>query len=69
MDSRSATLRVNGMTCGHCVAAVSAAASSIPNVDRVEVDLDSGTVKVAGEDIDPSAVQAAIAEAGYETVP
>lgn len=58
-------LKVFGMTCGHCVSAVSRAVRAVPGAGDVAVDLDRGEVTVQG-DPDPSAVRAAIAEEGYE---
>ena len=40
---------VTGMTCGHCVVAVSEEVSAIPGVTDVTVDLDSGSLKVVSE--------------------
>jgi copper ion binding protein len=56
---------VQGMTCEHCVASVAEEVGEVPGVDRVDVDLGSGRVTVAGEGVDPAAVRAAVAEAGY----
>ena len=58
-------VHVTGMTCGHCVAAVSRAVKAIPGVENVSVDLASGQVVVAGS-VDKAAIQEAIAEEGYE---
>ena len=58
-------LKVSGMTCGHCVAAVSRAVRAVPGAEDVAVDLDRGEVTVKG-DPDPRAVRDAIAEEGYE---
>jgi copper chaperone CopZ len=41
-------LTVSGMTCGACVKHVEKAINSIAGVQKVEVDLASGTVKVEG---------------------
>ena len=57
--------KVSGMTCGHCVAAVSRAVRAVPGTGDVSVSLDRGEVTVQG-DPDPGAVRAAIAEEGYE---
>ena len=60
---------VEGMTCGHCVAAVTAEVSAIPGVTDVDVDLASGRVTVhADTDPDTTAVAAAVDEAGYTLV-
>ena len=57
-------LKVSGMTCGHCVSAVSRAVRAVPGTEDVAVDLDRGEVAVRGNP-DPGAVRAAIAEEGY----
>ena len=58
---------VIGMTCAHCVAAVTAEVGKIDHVTGVEVDLATGVVTVhADEQIDPHAFAAAVDEAGYE---
>ena len=59
------TYTVEGMTCGHCVSAVTAEVSAVPGVTGVQVDLDTRQVTVAGEAFDDAAVAAAIDEAGY----
>lgn len=58
-------LSVPGMTCSHCVRAVSAAVSDVPDVQSVHVDLASKTVHVTGA-ADEEAVRAAVVEAGYD---
>lgn len=56
--------RVEGMTCGHCVASVTNEIASVAGVADVAVDLAAGTVTVSG-DVSDDAVAAAVAEAGY----
>jgi copper chaperone len=64
-----ATYTVSGMTCAHCVSAVTAEVSGIPGVEHVDVDLASGTVTVASDaPLEGAAVAAAVTEAGYELV-
>ena len=58
-------LKVSGMTCGHCVSAVSRAVKAVPGAEEVEVDLRGGTVRVGGTP-DPGAVRDAISAEGYE---
>ena len=58
-------LKVSGMTCGHCVSAVSRAVRAVPGTEDVAVDLGRGEVTVKG-DPDSGAVRAAIAEEGYQ---
>jgi copper chaperone len=58
-------LRVPGITCGHCVSAITTSVSRVPGVDAVDVDLASKTVHVAGS-APLDSVRAAIDDAGYE---
>ncbi|MEO7369917.1 MAG: cation transporter [Ilumatobacteraceae bacterium] len=61
------TFTVSGMTCGHCVAAVTEEVSKLDNVTSVEVDLAGGAVTVESNGpVDPVAFAAAVDEAGYE---
>lgn len=59
--------QVKGMTCGHCVKAVTGAITEADAAAKVSVDLEKGRV-----DVDSSApsetLAAAITEAGYEVV-
>ena len=61
----SLVLEVQGMSCAHCVAAITSAVSALPGVADVHVDLASGAVRVDG-DPDRAAVTAAIEDAGYD---
>ena len=62
----TASFTVVGMTCGHCVSAVTEEVSALPGVTAVDVDLASGGLTVTGEaPVDESAVRAAVEEAGY----
>lgn len=61
--------QIKGMTCGHCVNAVSTEVGTIPDVTEVTVDLTSGEVTVIStEPVDPQQLRAAVDEAGYELV-
>lgn len=65
----SATYRVTGMTCDHCVRAVTEEVSKLAGVTDVAVDLSSGTVTVSSDNpLDEAAVKAAVDEAGYELI-
>lgn len=64
------TINVSGMTCGHCVSAVTMELSLIPTVTEVDVDLESGQVTVTSDaPLEPALLATAIDEAGYELVP
>jgi copper chaperone len=63
----TATYTVVGMTCGHCVTAVTEEVSAVPGVTAVDVDLATGGLTVSSTDpVDDGAVRAAVEEAGYE---
>ena len=65
----TATYRVTGMTCDHCVRAVTEEFGRLPGVTDVDVDLTSGTVTVSSDaPLDHDTVRAAVDEAGYELV-
>ena len=62
------TYTVEGMSCQHCVNAITSEVTSVAGVSAVTVDLAAGTVTVAGNGADDGAVRAAIGEAGYAVV-
>ena len=65
--SSTATYTVSGMTCSHCVNAVTEEVAALPGVTDVEVDLATGQVTITSDrPVDPAAVAAAVDEAGYE---
>jgi copper chaperone len=64
------TYSVNGMTCGHCSAAVTEELSKLTGVQQVSIDLNAGgtsAVHVTSEaGLDEATVREAVDEAGYE---
>lgn len=67
--SVTSTYTVTGMTCAHCVQAVSSEISEIPGVAGVQIDLASGVVTVTSAGpLDEESVRTAVDEAGYEFV-
>jgi copper chaperone CopZ len=65
--SVTSTYTVTGMTCAHCVQAVTSEISGLPGVDDVQVDLASGAVTVtSAAPLSAGDVRAAVDEAGYE---
>lgn len=65
----TATYTIKGMTCGHCVNAVTGELSGLAGVSDVQVDLESGVATVTSDrPLDRAAVLAAVDEAGYEVV-
>jgi copper ion binding protein len=65
-DDNTRTYSVTGMTCAHCVAAVSEEVGAVAGVRSVEVDLASGRMLVHGDGVSDTDVRAAVAEAGYD---
>ncbi|MCX6418139.1 MAG: cation transporter [Actinobacteria bacterium] len=62
----TSTYTVTGMTCDHCVSAVTQELSDITGVTKVSIDLASGQVTVESDAaVDQAAVAAAVDEAGY----
>ncbi|WP_031405692.1 heavy-metal-associated domain-containing protein [Thiomonas sp. FB-Cd] len=61
---QTTTLGISGMTCQHCVAAVTKALQAVPGVQSAQVDLAQGKASVDGS----APVQLlidAVAKAGY----
>jgi copper chaperone CopZ len=63
----TSTYTVSGMTCGHCVGAVTSELSALDGVEDVQVDLATGAVTVtSAAPLADESVRAAVDEAGYE---
>jgi len=64
--SEKITLKIEGMSCQHCVNAVSNALSSLPGVKKVKVDLKKGEAKIEHEpDVNLQDMKSAVIEAGF----
>lgn len=61
-------LKVEGMTCHHCVMAVTKALESVDGVRSAKVDLEAGRAEVDGV-ADLQAMIAAVQEEGYQASP
>lgn len=60
------TYTVVGMTCDHCVSAVSTEVGALPGVNDVDVDLATGQVTVTAEEpVTEQQIRSAVEEAGY----
>ena len=62
------TLNVTGMTCQHCVAAVTKALKGVPGVESAEVSLEQKRAVVTGN-ADTQAMIEAIKDEGYGAEP
>ena len=58
-------LEIKGMSCGHCVGAVTRALEGVAGVESVEVDLERAEARVEGR-ADAAALIAAVVDEGYE---
>jgi len=59
------TISVEGMTCNHCKATVENNVSAIEGVEEVNVDLQSGEVRIGGTGVNLEKVASRIKELGY----
>jgi copper chaperone CopZ len=56
---------IDGMSCGHCVAAVRRALEATPGVEVTHVAIGEARVRLDPTRVDRSAIEATIEEAGY----
>lgn len=66
MNTQSYT--VDGMTCGHCAAAVTREVSAVAGVESVAVDVDAGILTVTSDGSADADIAAAVDDAGYTLV-
>ncbi len=59
-------IKVEGMGCAACAAAVQKAVIALAPLAKVNVDLDAGEVKIRDAALPPDTLKAAIAAAGYD---
>lgn len=59
-------LTITGMTCDHCVNAVTGALKQVPGVKEAVVSLAEKSARVTGENLDPAKLIAAVEEEGYD---
>lgn len=64
----TATIKVQGMTCNHCVMRVAKALKAVPGVQDAKVDLQKAEAVVSYDDakVSPQILSAAVVEAGYK---
>jgi len=64
--SQQTTIKVEGMSCGHCEAAVAKALKTIPGVIDATASHQENNVVITHErDLNPDAVKQKVTEAGY----
>lgn len=62
------TMTVSGMSCGHCVGAVTGALKKLDGVDVENVAVGSATVNYDSAVTSPAEINRAIEDAGFEVV-
>ncbi len=66
--AKKATLKIQGMTCNHCVMRVTKALKAVPGVQDAQVDLQKGEAAVTYDDakVTTDKLSFAVVEAGYK---
>ncbi len=66
----TSTLKIQGMTCNHCVMRVAKALKAVPGVQDARVDLQKGEAVVTYDEtkITPEKLSIAVVDAGYKVV-
>ncbi len=63
----TSTIKIKGMSCQHCVMAVTNALKEVPGLSRVNVDLQNGSATVEHEQpIDMNLVKSVVEREGYQ---
>jgi len=64
------TLKIQGMTCNHCVMRVAKALKAVPGVQDAQVDLQKGEASVTFDEakVTQEKMSIAVVEAGYKVV-
>ncbi len=62
------TMNIDGMSCGHCVRAVTRALESVEGVEVEQVNLGTATVRYDRNTTSPGRITAAIEGEGYQVV-
>ncbi|MDP9144464.1 MAG: heavy-metal-associated domain-containing protein [Actinomycetota bacterium] len=65
---RELTLQIDGMSCGHCLNAVSGALTALPGLEVGSVRIGRAELRYDPAVIAPGQVVAAVRGAGYEAV-
>jgi copper chaperone CopZ len=60
------TMKIDGMSCSHCVKAVHEALAELPGVDVEQVEIGSARVAYDPTRADRTALAEAVRDAGYE---
>lgn len=65
------TIHIKGMTCEHCVKAVTHALESVPGIQHVTVSLEDGTASLVRhlDRVTLERIREAVGEEGYQVAP
>lgn len=62
------TIKIEGMTCGHCVKSVDTALNALEGITEVKVDLEGNKATVEANGIEDKAIKEAIEDIGFDVV-
>lgn len=62
------TIKIAGMSCGHCSARVKGALEKVTGVESAEVSHADGLAVIKGAGFDPAAIRQAIEDQGFDVV-
>ena len=62
------TIKIEGMTCGHCVESVDTALNALKGISEVKVDLEGNKATVEAENVDDKTIKEAIEDIGFDVV-
>ncbi len=60
------TLKINGMSCGHCTSSVTKTLETIPGLSQVTVNLDKGEATFANSGVALEDIRAAVSKIGFD---
>ena len=64
--NQQTTLKIGGMSCGHCVMHVTKALKAVPGVEVADVQVGSASISYDPSRVALSAISDAIRKAGYQ---
>lgn len=65
IEENTVILHVEGMSCEHCIAAITERLTSFPGVKSVDVSLEKEQVVISGSELDPQYYARELNELGY----
>lgn len=60
------TLKINGMSCQHCVGSVQKALESVPGISQINVNLEDGEVTFENDGVAREEIRNVINKIGFE---